>query len=147
MSELGQIAGKCFDHGLMCVSAVWVRESDVESRKVKIMEKTYPVPSDIAASAWINEQSYESMYRKSVEDNVGFWAEHGQRIDWIRPYSKVKDISFAKDDLHIRWYEDGTLNVCVNCIDRHLATRGDQTAMLICFTVYTMRQMVSSPTL
>jgi len=94
------------------------------------MDKTYPIPSDIAAKAWVDEQKYESMYRNSVEDNEGFWAEQGRRIDWIKPFSKVKDISFDRDDLHIRWYEDGSLNVSANCIDRHLADKADQIAII-----------------
>jgi acetyl-CoA synthetase len=94
------------------------------------MEKTYPIPADVAAKAWIDKTSYEAMYRQSVEDNEGFWAEQAQRIDWIRPFSKVKDASFNRDDLHIRWYEDGSLNVCANCIDRHLPDKADQTAII-----------------
>jgi len=94
------------------------------------MEKIYSIPDDLATSAWVNKQSYQSMYQTSVEDNVGFWAEHGQRIDWIKPFSKVKDVSFNKDDLHIRWYEDGTLNVCANCVDRHLEDKADQVAII-----------------
>ena len=70
------------------------------------------------------------MYAASIADPEAFWGEHGKRIDWMKPYTKVKNTSFAADDLHIRWYEDGTLNVAANCIDRHLATRGDQTAIL-----------------
>ncbi len=94
------------------------------------MEKIYPIPGDLVATAWVNEQSYETMYRNSVDDSNGFWAEHGQRVDWIKPFSKVKDVSFDRDDLHIRWYEDGTLNVCVNCIDRHLEDKADQVAII-----------------
>jgi acetyl-CoA synthetase len=59
-----------------------------------------------------------------------FWGEHGKRLDWIKPYTKVKNTSFAHDNVDIRWFEDGTLNVAANCIDRHLATRGDQTAII-----------------
>jgi acetyl-CoA synthetase len=70
------------------------------------------------------------MYRRSVEDNESFWAEQAQRLDWIKPFTKVKDVSFAKDDLHIRWFEDGTLNVCYNCVDRHLEKKGDDTAII-----------------
>jgi len=93
-------------------------------------EKIYPIPPAVAENAWIDEAGYQEMYRRSVEDNEGFWAEQGKRIDWIRPYTKVKDVSFDRDDLHIRWYEDGTLNVCANCIDRHLDDKGDQTAII-----------------
>jgi acetyl-CoA synthetase len=92
--------------------------------------KVYPVPHAAEARALVNNDQYEAMYKDSVENNEAFWAEHGKRLDWIKPYSKVKDVSFAKEDLHIRWYEDGSLNASVNCIDRHLATRGEQTAII-----------------
>mgnify|MGYP005839363809 CR=1 FL=1 len=93
-------------------------------------EKTYPVPQEWAERAWVDADDYRRMYRRSVEDNEGFWADEGRRIDWIQPYSKVKDVSFDREDLHIRWYEDGTLNVCANCIDRHLADKADQVAII-----------------
>ncbi|MBF9037660.1 acetate--CoA ligase [Rhodobacterales bacterium LSUCC0387] len=70
------------------------------------------------------------MYKASISDPEAFWGEQGKRLDWIKPYTKVKNTSFAYDNVDIRWYEDGTLNVAANCIDRHLATRGDQTAIL-----------------
>lgn len=78
----------------------------------------------------VNELEYTALYRESVEDNEGFWEKQAARLDWSKPFSKVKDVSFAKDDLHIRWYEDGELNVCVNCVDRHLPERADQTAII-----------------
>jgi acetyl-CoA synthetase len=90
----------------------------------------YPVPASAADRAWINEADYHGIYRRSVEDNEGFWADIAQRVDWIRAPQTIKDVSFARDDLHIRWYEDGELNVCYNCIDRHLEERGDQTAII-----------------
>jgi acetyl-CoA synthetase len=70
------------------------------------------------------------MYKKSVEDSEGFWAEHGKRIDWIKPFTQVKDVSYDPHDVHIRWFHDGTLNVSANCLDRHLETRGDQVAII-----------------
>src|SRR5690606_8217342 len=73
---------------------------------------------------------YEEMYRRSIDDPEGFWGEHGKRIDWFTPYTKVKDVSFDEKDLHIRWFYDGTLNAAYNCLDRHLATRGDQVAII-----------------
>ena len=88
------------------------------------------VQEAVARTAHIDRARYDDMYARSVADPEGFWAEHGKRIDWIRPYAKVKDVSFAEKDLHIRWFEDGTLNASANCLDRHLATRGDQTAIL-----------------
>jgi acetyl-CoA synthetase len=90
----------------------------------------FPVPADAAASAHVDRAAYDEMYRRSVEDPEGFWGEHGKRIDWFKPYTKVKDVSYAKDDLHIRWFYDGTTNAAYNCLDRHLATRGDQTAII-----------------
>ncbi len=92
--------------------------------------KVYPVPSEVAREARCDNETYLEMYARSVEDPEGFWAEHGKRIDWMKPYTKVKDVSFARDDVHIKWFYDGTLNASVNCLDRHLETRGDQTAII-----------------
>jgi len=89
----------------------------------------FPVKPEIAAAAHVNAEAYARMYEQSVKDPEAFWGEQGKRLDWIKPYSKVKDVNF-NDDVHIRWFHDGTLNVSANCIDRHLATRGDQTAIL-----------------
>ena len=91
---------------------------------------TYPVPKATKERALVNEAQYDEMYAQSVDDNEGFWAEQAKRVDWIKPFSKVKDVSFAKDDLHIRWYEDGTLNVRYNCVDRHLDTKADDVAII-----------------
>ena len=90
----------------------------------------FPVPEATRQAAMIDNAGYLAMYEKSVADPEGFWGEQGKRIDWIKPYTKVKDVSYAKEDLHIKWYYDGTLNVSANCLDRHLATRGDQTAIV-----------------
>ncbi|NIY74798.1 acetate--CoA ligase [Thalassospira sp. HF15] len=90
----------------------------------------YPVPGDIAKGALIDKSKYDAMYKQSVEDPEGFWGEHGKRIDWIKPYSTVKNVSYDAKDLYIKWYEDGTLNVAANCLDRHLEKRGDQTAII-----------------
>ncbi|WP_169544464.1 acetate--CoA ligase [Sneathiella aquimaris] len=93
-------------------------------------KELYPVPADLASSSWIDNAGYEAMYKASIENPEAFWAEHGKRVDWIKPYTEVKDVSFDKEDLHIKWFYDGTLNVSANCIDRHLATKGDQTAII-----------------
>jgi len=93
-------------------------------------EHVFPAPSDIARDALVNNDQYFEMYKRSVEDSEGFWGEQGKRIDWIKPYTKVKDVNFNAPDVHIKWFYDGTLNASANCIDRHLATRGDQTAIL-----------------
>jgi len=82
------------------------------------------------ARALIDNAGYEKMYAESIADPDAFWAEHGKRIDWITPYSRVSDVSYDKNDLHINWYADGTLNAAANCLDRHLASRGDQTAII-----------------
>ena len=93
-------------------------------------ELVFPVPEAIAKSALIDKAKYQAWYKKSIEDPEGFWGEHGKRLDWMKPFTKVKDVSFNAPDVHIRWFYDGTLNVSHNCLDRHLAKRGDQTAIL-----------------
>lgn len=90
----------------------------------------YKPSAEMAATAHADEAKYKEMYAASVSDPTAFWDEQGKRIDWIKPYSKVKSTSFAPGQVDIKWFEDGTLNVSANCIDRHLATRGDQTAII-----------------
>ncbi|KAB2851247.1 MAG: acetate--CoA ligase [Hyphomicrobiaceae bacterium] len=90
----------------------------------------YDVAPEWKARAFVDNDKYLAMYKRSIEDPVGFWGEHGKRIDWIRPYTKVKNSSYDPNNVHIKWYEDGTLNVCVNCVDRHVAKRGDQVAII-----------------
>ena len=94
------------------------------------MSKTYPVIPAAMERTHVNQQRYEEMYSQSIEDNTGFWSEQARRINWIKPFSKVKDVSWDKKDVYIRWFEDGTLNACYNCVDRHLETRADQTAII-----------------
>ena len=94
------------------------------------MTELYPVNAATKARALVDEDRYAELYAQSVEDNEGFWAQQAERIDWIKPFTKVKDVSFAKDDLHIRWFEDGTLNVCYNCVDRHLDDKADDVAII-----------------
>jgi acetyl-CoA synthetase len=93
-------------------------------------EQMISVTQEWASRAHVDNAKYIDMYRASVADPVAFWREHGKRIDWIRPYTKIKDVSYSASDLHIRWYEDGTLNASANCIDRHLAKRANQTAII-----------------
>ena len=92
--------------------------------------KTYPVPADFAAKANLNPVSYASMYAASIADPEAFWGTQGQRLNWMTPYTKVKNVSWDKSDLHVKWYEDGVLNVSENCLDRHLETRGDKAAII-----------------
>ena len=93
-------------------------------------QTVFSVPADSAAGTRCDKAKYLDMYRRSIEDPEGFWGEHGRRIDWIKPYTKVKRVSFDIPNVSIKWFEDGTLNVSANCLDRHLATRGDQTAII-----------------
>ncbi|MEW6641271.1 MAG: acetate--CoA ligase [Pseudomonadota bacterium] len=93
-------------------------------------QKVYPVPAEWAKRAYVDDAHYREMYAKSVSDPNGFWAEHGKRVDWIKPFTKVQNVSYAPGEVSIKWFEDGTLNVAWNCIDRHLAQRGDQVAII-----------------
>lgn len=90
----------------------------------------FPPPAALAQSAHIDAAKYADMYRQSIDDPNAFWAKHGKRVDWIKPYTKVKNTSFDAKDLSIKWFEDGTLNAAANCIDRHLADKADQTAII-----------------
>jgi acetyl-CoA synthetase len=92
-------------------------------------DSLFEVPETLARSAWVDHAGYERLYRESLADPDRFWGEQGRRLDWIKPYTKVKNTSFT-GDVAIRWFEDGTLNASVNCIDRHLPARADQTAIL-----------------
>ena len=94
------------------------------------MNKTYPPSADFVANAHADKAKYDEMYAASVNDPAAFWGEQGKRLDWIEPYTIVKNTTFEYPDVSIKWYEDGVLNVSANCIDRHLATRGEQTAII-----------------
>ena len=89
----------------------------------------FPVPDAFAENAWVDEAAYFRLYEQSVADPAKFWGEEGKRLHWIKPYTQVKDVDFH-DPVRIRWFHDGTLNVAANCLDRHLATRADQTAII-----------------
>ena len=94
-------------------------------------QKVYPVKQEFADSAWINNEKYLQMYQQSVINPEGFWREQAeQRIDWIKPFTKVRNVSFDDHNVAINWFEDGTLNASANCLDRHLETRGDQAAII-----------------
>ncbi|HWV55745.1 acetate--CoA ligase [Pseudorhodoplanes sp.] len=93
-------------------------------------DKIYDVSSDWKKRAFIDQAKYREMYAASVADPDKFWAEQAMRVDWIKPFTKVKNTSFAPDNVSIKWFEDGTLNIAYNCVDRHLAKRGDQTAII-----------------
>ena len=94
------------------------------------MSTVYPVPAEIAAKALVTRADYQRIYRASIEDTDGFWADQARRLDWIQFPHKISDVNWDRADLHIRWFKDGILNVCYNCLDRHLAERGEQTAII-----------------
>ena len=93
-------------------------------------DKLYPVSKEWAKRAHVDDASYQAMYAASVNDPEAFWREHGQRIDWFKPYTKVKNTSYKPGKVKIAWFEDGITNVAYNCIDRHLAKRADQVAII-----------------
>ncbi len=89
-----------------------------------------PVPPETAANAWVDAATYQRMYDHSVRDPEGFWREQGKRIHWFKPFTTVKDVSYGPDEVHIRWFADGTTNVSYNCIDRHLPTKANDVAII-----------------
>ena len=93
-------------------------------------DRLFAPGKETVENALIDDDGYKAMYAESIADPDAFWAEHGKRIDWIRPYSRISDVSYDAGDLHISWFADGTLNAAANCLDRHLATRGEQTAII-----------------
>ena len=93
-------------------------------------EKIFPVPEAYKKNTHVTKEIYEDLYKKAQNNPVKFWHEIGKRIDWIKPYTKTKDVTWSKNKVDINWYYDGTLNVSENCIDRHLENRADQTAII-----------------
>ena len=90
----------------------------------------YPVRPEVAANTFTDEATYKAMYQQSVINPDGFWREQAKRLDWMTPFTKVKQTSFDDHHVDIKWFADGTLNVSANCLDRHLAERGDQIAIV-----------------
>ena len=93
-------------------------------------DKVYGVSKEWASRAFVDDAKYKAMYERSVSDPEGFWGEEGKRIDWFKPYGRVKNTSYDPHNVSIKWYEDGVTNVAHNCVDRHLEKRGDQTAII-----------------
>ena len=94
-------------------------------------DKTYPVPTEVAQAAHIDAATYDAMYKRSIDDADGFWAEKADEfLTWSKKWDQVQDWSYAESDLHVEWFKGGKLNVAVNCVDRHLETRGGQTAII-----------------
>jgi len=107
-----------------------------KSKRIKKVKKTeskeliFKVPKKWSNNAYVDKSQYEKKYKLSIKDNEGFWKKEGRRIDWIKPYTKIKDVKYSKTDVKIRWYYDGTLNVSANCIDRHLKDKKNKTAII-----------------
>ena len=107
------------------------RRKKIKSRKtIELKELIFKVPKKLANTAYVNKKQYEKKYKLSIKDNDNFWKKEGKRIDWIKPYKKIKDIKYSKTDVNIKWYYDGTLNASANCIDRHLKDKKNKTAII-----------------
>jgi acetyl-CoA synthetase len=102
----------------------------VDAGESTMSDTLLPVPKEWQSRAFIDAAKYDEMYARSISDPEGFWRAEAARLDWIKPFTNVKDVSWDPDDFHIKWFEDGTLNVTVNCIDRHLAAHADHTAII-----------------
>ncbi len=94
------------------------------------MEKLYPPSNEFVSSTLINSEKFKELQKQAQQEPEKFWATMAERLDWIKPFTKVKSVNFSYPDVSIKWYEDGSLNVAANCIDRHLQERGDQTAII-----------------
>jgi len=101
-----------------------------QSRRSTSGELVFKVPKKWSKSAYIDKNQYEKKYKLSIKDNEGFWSKEGKRIDWIKPYKKIKDVKYSKTDVRIKWFYDGTLNASANCIDRHLRDKKNKTAII-----------------
>ena len=115
------------------------KRKKLKRRKIKKIKKTkiyksseliFKVPKKWAKRAYVDKNRYEKKYKLSIKDNEGFWRKEGKRINWIKPYTKIKDVKYSKTDVKIKWFYDGTLNASVNCIDRHLIDKKNKTAII-----------------
>ena len=110
-----------------------IRRSKSKKRKIKKTESSeliFKVTKKWAKKAYADKNFYEKKYKSSIKDNEGFWKKEGKRIDWIKPYTKIKDVKYSKSDVKIKWFYDGTLNASSNCIDRHLKDKKNKTAII-----------------
>ena len=111
-------------------------KSRKKSKRIKKAKKTvskeliFKIPKKWSNNAYVDKSQYEKKYKLSIKDNEGFWKKEGKRIDWIKPYTKIKDVKYSKADVKIKWYYDGTLNASANCIDRHLKDKKNKTAII-----------------
>ena len=105
-------------------------KSKKKIKKAVSKELIFKISKKWAKSAYVDKAQYEAKYKLSIKDNEGFWKKEGKRIDWIKPYKKIKDVKYSKTDVKIKWFYDGTLNASANCIDRHLKDRKNKTAII-----------------
>ena len=106
--------------------------SKKKSKQIKDADgnTVFKVPNSWEKQAYVNKSQYEKKYKNSIKDNENFWSKEGKRITWIKPYTKIKDVKYSKEEVKIKWYYDGTLNASANCIDRHLEKKGNNTAII-----------------
>ena len=107
-----------------------VKKKNAQTSSKVEKELIYKTKKDWISKALVNKSQYEKKYKASIKDNDGFWKKEGKRINWIKPYTKIKDVKYSKEDVKIKWFYDGTLNASVNCIDRHLKKNKDKTAII-----------------
>jgi len=110
-----------------------IRRNKKKIKKAKVSESKeliFKVPKKWSNNAYVDKNQYEKKYRLSIKDNEGFWKKEGKRIDWIKPYTKIKDVKYSKTDVKIKWFYDGTLNASANCVDRHLKDKKNKTAII-----------------
>ena len=93
-------------------------------------DNIFRIKKEWLKNALVDKADYEKKYNDSINNNVSFWKKEGKRINWIKNYENIKDVKYSSDDVHIKWFYDGTLNASYNCIDRHVKTRGDQVAII-----------------
>ena len=105
-------------------------QTKIKSQSIEKNEKIFKVSPEWSTKAIIDKNGYLKKYNASIENNEAFWSEEGKCIDWIKPYSKIKDVTYGKENVEIKWYYDGTLNVCYNCVDRHLPHKANDTAII-----------------
>ena len=110
-----------------------IRRNKKKIKKTRVSESKeliFKVPKKWSNNAYVDKNKYEKKYRLSIKDNEGFWKKEGKRIDWIKPYTKIKDVKYSKTDVKIKWFYDGTLNASANCVDRHLKDKKNKTAII-----------------
>ena len=106
------------------------RKKSRKIKKIETKELIFKVSKKWSKTAYVDKSQYEKKYKLSIRDNEDFWRKEGKRIDWIKPYTKIKDVKYSKTDVRIKWYYDGTLNASANCIDRHLLNKKNKTAII-----------------